>query len=81
METDWVFEEKYDGIRALAYRAARGSGCTDLVLDGDIVAFDPAGVSRCQLLQRRRADARVRPVFAIFDVLRSRGHAPADGRA
>jgi len=73
----WVYEEKYDGIRALAYRRQRrvrlysrslkditgefpeiaramlGLGDGDLVLDGEIVAFDRHDVSRFQLLQRR----------------------------
>lgn len=87
----WVFEEKYDGIRALAYRtnkkvrllsrneldltagfpgiaaaiAALPGG--DLVLDGELVIFDPKGVSRFQLLQRRGAAGRSE--YAVFDLL------------
>ena len=94
---DWVFEEKYDGIRAVAER--RGSRITltsrtgqdltggfpditdairalpddDLLLDGELVVFDREGVSRFQLLQRRGADPRLRVVYVVFDVLRSRG--------
>jgi len=94
---EWVFEEKYDGIRAIAERRAHrvqlwsrtGQDLTagfaevadavralpdrDLVLDGELVIFDPAGVSRFQLLQRRGIDPRVRPVYVVFDVLRSNG--------
>lgn len=94
---DWVFEEKYDGIRAIAERrgdrvrlssrtgqdltagfaevadALRALPDDDLVLDGELVVFDRAGVSRFQLLQRRGVDARVRPVYVVFDCLRSRG--------
>jgi bifunctional non-homologous end joining protein LigD len=89
---DWVYEEKYDGIRALAFRnagrvrlwsrnqleltlefpevaravAALPGG--DLILDGEIVAFDGRGVSRFQLLQRRGAGGS-RARFAVFDCL------------
>ena len=41
----------------------------DYVLDGEIVIFDQKGVSRFQLLQRRELDAKLRPVFALFDCL------------
>ncbi len=94
---EWVYEEKYDGIRAVAYRDAdrvrllsrTGQDLTagfasvvdalrklpddDLVLDGELVVFDPAGVSRFQLLQRRGIDPRTRTVYAVFDCLRSQG--------
>ena len=94
---DWVFEEKYDGIRAVAERrrdrvrvwsrtgqdltagfddvvtAIRALPDDDLTLDGELVIFDRTGVSRFQLLQRRGIDPRVRPVYVVFDVLRSRG--------
>jgi bifunctional non-homologous end joining protein LigD len=94
---EWVYEEKYDGIRAVAYRDAdrvrllsrTGQDLTggfvgvvdalrklpdpDLVLDGELVVFDEAGVSRFQLLQRRGIDPRTRTVYAIFDCLRSQG--------
>lgn len=93
----WVYEEKYDGVRALAYRrrrrvrlysrnltditaeypeiarAVRGLRGGDLVLDGEIVAFDRHGISRFQLLQRRGLGARVDPVLAIFDRLEGDG--------
>lgn len=45
----------------------------DLTLDGELVVFDRDGVSRFQLLQRRGVDPRTRPVYVVFDVLRSRG--------
>jgi bifunctional non-homologous end joining protein LigD len=93
----WVYEEKYDGIRALAWR--RGGRVRlfsrnllelgaefpeicraleqlpggDLVLDGEIVAFDARGVSRFQLLQRRGDDRRARPRFVVFDCLEREG--------
>ena len=93
----WVYEEKYDGVRALAYRRGRrvrlysrtlrdittefpeiaralqGLPDGDVVLDGEIVAFDRHGVSRFQLLQRRALGERVHPVFAIFDCLERAG--------
>jgi bifunctional non-homologous end joining protein LigD len=94
---EWVFEEKYDGIRAIAERkgervrllsrtgqdltegfaevvdAIRALPDDDLVLDGELVVFDKGGVSRFQLLQRRGIDPRVRPIYVVFDVLRSKG--------
>ncbi len=94
---EWVFEEKYDGIRAVAYRdgdrvrllsrtgqdltagfasvveALRQLPDSDVVLDGELVVFDPQGVSRFQLLQRRGVDPRTRTVYAVFDCLRSQG--------
>src|SRR3954471_16868514 len=94
---EWIFEEKYDGIRALAVKekdrvrlwsrtgqdltggfsevaeALRSLPDNDLVLDGELVIFDRAGVSRFQLLQRRGIDPRVRPVYVVFDVLRTNG--------
>jgi bifunctional non-homologous end joining protein LigD len=93
---EWVYEEKYDGIRALAYRdgdrvrvlsrtgqdltagvpniveALRGLSDDDFVLDGELVVFDKTGVSRFQLLQRRR-DPRLRVMYVVFDCLRSQG--------
>jgi bifunctional non-homologous end joining protein LigD len=94
--SEWVYEEKYDGIRAIAYRdddrvrilsrsgqdltggftpiadALRDLPDRDFVLDGELVVFDPSGVSRFQLLQRRGIDPRLRPTYAVFDCLRSR---------
>lgn len=84
---EWVFEEKYDGIRLLAFRdgprvrlisrnlidrtdswpgvaravAALPGG--DLVLDGEVFAFDRMRVSRFQLLQQR-----AQSTFAAFDL-------------
>ena len=93
---EWIYEEKYDGIRAVAYRdgervrllsrtgqdltagspliveALRALPDDDLVLDGELVVFDEDGVSRFQLLQRRK-DPRLRVVYVVFDCLRSRG--------
>jgi bifunctional non-homologous end joining protein LigD len=94
---EWVFEEKYDGIRALAGRergrvrlwsrmlqdlaggfphvvdavAALPDG--DLILDGELVALDPKGVSRFQLLQRRGAAKAERPRYAVFDLVETDG--------
>jgi bifunctional non-homologous end joining protein LigD len=89
----WVFEEKYDGIRILAYKegakvtllsrndldrtatfadiAAAVGQLRDrtLILDGEVVAFDPKGVSRFQLLQR----GDVAPCFAVFDCVYRNG--------
>lgn len=94
---DWIFEEKYDGIRAVAEKkkdrvklwsrtgqdltggftemvdAIRRLPDEDLVLDGELVVFDHQGVTRFQFLQRRGVNQRVRPVYVVFDVLRSRG--------
>src|SRR5437762_3833578 len=93
----WSFEEKYDGIRALAYRqkgkvrlwsrnlldlsagfpavvagiASLPGG--DLVLDGELVVFDPKGVSRFQLLQRRGSGGQT--AYAVFDLLERDGTA------
>jgi bifunctional non-homologous end joining protein LigD len=93
----WVYEEKYDGIRAVAYRdrdrvrllsrtgqdltagfaaivdAMRELPDPDVVLDGELVVFDPSGVSRFQLLQRRGIDRGTRTIYAVFDCLRSKG--------
>jgi bifunctional non-homologous end joining protein LigD len=95
---EWVYEEKYDGIRAVAYRdddrvrilsrtgqdltegfnavadALRELPDRDFVIDGELVVFDENGVSRFQLLQRRGIDPRTRPVYAVFDCIRSEGH-------
>lgn len=94
---EWIYEEKYDGIRAVAYRddervrllsrtgqdltagfpavvdALRDLPDPDFVLDGELVVFDPSGVSRFQLLQRRGIDTGTRTVYVIFDCLRSQG--------
>ena len=85
----WIYEEKYDGIRILAYKegsrvklvsrnekdrtasfpriaAAVGSLPYDtLLLDGEVVIFDPKRVSRFQLLQLGKGD----PVYVLFDCL------------
>jgi bifunctional non-homologous end joining protein LigD len=85
----WIYEEKYDGIRILAYKEANrirllsrnGIERTDsfplvasamavlpfqtLLLDGEVVTFDQDRVSRFQLLQQDRVDAK----FVVFDCL------------
>jgi bifunctional non-homologous end joining protein LigD len=43
-----------------------------LVLDGEVVIFDAAGISRFQLLQRR-AEGATPPVYIAFDCLQARG--------
>jgi bifunctional non-homologous end joining protein LigD len=43
-----------------------------LVLDGEVVIFDAAGISRFQLLQRRAAGASP-PIYVAFDCLHARG--------
>jgi bifunctional non-homologous end joining protein LigD len=90
----WVYEEKYDGFRILAYKegaavtlltrntkdrtagfsevaaAVRRLRAPTLLLDGEIVVFDPDGVSRFQLMQRRAPGSAV---FVVFDCLYARG--------
>jgi bifunctional non-homologous end joining protein LigD len=85
----WVYEEKYDGYRILAYKegarvtllsrnakdrtahfntvayAVRALQHQTLLLDGEVVAFDPRGVSRFQLLQNLASN----PHYAVFDCL------------
>jgi bifunctional non-homologous end joining protein LigD len=85
----WVYEEKYDGDRMLAYKegprvtilsrsgldrtrsfpvvagAITALPHRTLLLDGEIVVFDAAGVSRFQLLQ----EGRSQPSYAVFDCL------------
>ncbi len=90
----WIYEEKYDGYRIVAYKegrevtlltrnlkdrtedfrdvadAVRKLPAPTLALDGEVVIFDPAGISRFQLLQRREtSDA----VLVSFDCLYARG--------
>jgi bifunctional non-homologous end joining protein LigD len=43
-----------------------------LVLDGEVVVFDAAGISRFQLLQRR-AEGASPPIYVAFDCLHARG--------
>ena len=54
-----------------------------LVLDGEVVVFDPGGVSRFQLLQRRAEGASL-PIYVAFDCLHARGrdltHEPLTAR-
>jgi DNA ligase D-like protein (predicted ligase) len=42
-----------------------------LLLDGEVVVFDEAGVSRFGLFG---ADGHARPIYVVFDVLYARGH-------
>jgi bifunctional non-homologous end joining protein LigD len=90
----WVYEEKYDGYRIVAYKegrdvtllsrnlkdrtqdfrdvadAIRSLAAPTLALDGEVVVFDAAGISRFQLMQRHDgADS----VFMVFDCLYARG--------
>ena len=91
----WIAEEKYDGIRLIAYkegravrlitrndidRAADFPGVVSavaklpaptLVLDGEVVIFDEAHVSRFTLLQRRDGTGQL--VYVAFDCLYARG--------
>lgn len=91
----WVVEEKYDGIRLVAYKEGRnvslitrndidraedfpGVAATlaklpapALALDGEVVIFDDAHVSRFGLLQRR--DGARAPVYVAFDCAYARG--------
>ena len=102
-ETEWSFEVKWDGVRAIAYaqpgrlriesrnlreitagypeiRGLLGNlGMREVVLDGEIVAFDDAGKPSFGRLQQRmhvtqpsavRRLAQSTPVvYAIFDLL------------
>lgn len=45
--------------------------CPDAIFDGEVVVFDPRGVSRFQLLQRRGSGGRL--AYAIFDLLEQGG--------
>lgn len=88
-EPGWIYEEKYDGYRILAYkegdkvklvsrndkdrtadypeiaRSVARLQARTLLLDGEVVVFDPQQVSRFQLLQRGGAKAK----YAVFDCL------------
>jgi bifunctional non-homologous end joining protein LigD len=85
----WVYEEKYDGYRIVAYKegrqvrmfsrndidrvarypevanAIRSMRPATLVLDGEVVVFDRANISRFQMLQRGATNS----VFVVFDCL------------
>ena len=93
--TGWIAEEKYDGIRLVAYKEGRGVSLITrndidraadfpgvaaaigklaapaLALDGEVVIFDDAQVSRFGLLQRR--DGARAPVYVAFDCVYARG--------
>lgn len=88
-EPGWVYEEKYDGVRILAYKegsrvvllSRNDKDNTDrfpaiatavarlepetLLLDGEVVVFDPRRISRFQLLQQGQGA----PVYVVFDCL------------
>jgi bifunctional non-homologous end joining protein LigD len=88
-QSGWVYEEKYDGYRILAYKegarvtllsrnakdrtahfntvadAVRALKHETLLLDGEVVAFDPRGVSRFQLLQNLASKLH----YAVFDCI------------
>jgi bifunctional non-homologous end joining protein LigD len=101
----WLFEVKWDGIRALAHARHRGGerqitirsrgghvineqfpeivaalyelDLPNTVLDGEIVALDPAGRASFPLLQQRAGlPAADRPPIAyyVFDLLYLNGH-------
>jgi bifunctional non-homologous end joining protein LigD len=85
----WIYEEKYDGVRILAFKegervslksrndidrtrsypqitdAIGKMRATTLLLDGEVVAFDPHRVSRFQLLQQGGSSVS----YAVFDLL------------
>ncbi|AYY14043.1 DNA ligase D [Actinobacteria bacterium YIM 96077] len=111
-EDAWAFEVKWDGVRALAFRAegslrlisrtgtditkqypeiaplARQLGARQVVLDGELVAFDDNGRPSFQHLQPRMnvtSDAKIRqhqrthPVtYIIFDLLHLDGRSVMD---
>lgn len=95
----WIYEDKYDGFRILAYKeggrvslvtrnlkdrtgdfpevaeAVGALRAPTLLLDGEIMIVDAAGISRFQLMQRREVgDAAGAPRYAVFDCLFARGH-------
>jgi len=85
----WIYEEKYDGVRILAYKEGEKVSlksrndidrtrsypqitdaigklrATTLLLDGEVVAFEPHRVSRFQLLQQGGSSVS----YAVFDLL------------
>ncbi len=89
----WIFEIKWDGIRAIAEVKANQSvslysrnGLSleaqfpgivdslknihhDIVLDGEIVALDEAGISRFQLLQNWQRHGKGELFYYVFDML------------
>ncbi len=107
-ESEWSFEVKWDGVRAIAYvqpgrlrlesrnlnevtdtypevrGLMRSLGMRDVVLDGEVVAFDESGKPSFERLQSRmnvtspssvrRLAASTPVVYAIFDLLYLDGH-------
>ncbi len=97
-EGGWIYELKFDGIRALAIKsggqiklfsrnendltkrfaevgaAAAALPGRDWVIDGEVVALDPAGRSSFQLLQAREMKAEKAPLYYyVFDLLQLAG--------
>jgi bifunctional non-homologous end joining protein LigD len=94
-ESQWVFELKYDGFRAVSaivdgevamwsrnsldLRPRFASIATSLekvkadeaVIDGEVVALDPSGAAKFQLLQRSEGASLV---YFVFDILWLNGH-------
>ncbi|MDQ6816941.1 MAG: DNA ligase D, partial [Actinomycetota bacterium] len=111
-ESQWSFEVKWDGVRAIAYiqpgrlrlesrnlneitdaypelrGLVRAAGMRELVLDGEVVAFDDQGRPSFERLQRRMhvtSPSAVRRlmsshpvVYAIFDLLYMDGRSLMD---
>jgi len=105
---DWLFEVKWDGVRAIAFvdheevriQSRSGARCErqypelaaihhqvsarEAVLDGEIAALDPKGVSRFHLIQPRIANAdpaavarlahSTPVVYFVFDALYADGY-------
>ncbi len=94
--SDWVFEIKWDGYRAIAETgkgvklysrnlqpfnekfapvvAALQDFKHEVVLDGEVVAVDPEGRSRFQLLQNYQTTGQGTLVYYVFDILHLDGH-------
>lgn len=53
--------------------ALKGVGCTNAVIDGEIVALDAQGRSRFQLLQNYRGGGNANIVYYVFDLLHHDG--------
>lgn len=59
--------------------AARSLKCRSALLDGEIVALDPQGISRFQLLQQRELSASRPPIsYYVFDLLEVNGRSLRD---
>lgn len=96
--TDWVYEIKFDGYRAMAFKNGSDvrllsrnekdfgerfpeivEGISEVqieeaIIDGEIVALDPKGISSFQLLQAIEIGSRRPPLFYYaFDLLQLNG--------